>query len=179
MNITKIKELEDLKIKKNDVSYLIGQKMNQMVRDKLETSMNEFIEFFNNQKFEISKKQSCDQGTVITANYNGFKVLLTIPDASQRFMDCISAMHLFIPRSKKKSYEIVLKKEERPEMLKEAVDQVQQVHDLVDGDIKKAKEEIQSISNQINYFSPADYYFSFENERYQDLNEILISIFFK
>ena len=81
MNIVKIKELEDLKVEKEKVSYQISQKMNEMVRDKLETSMNEFIEFFKNQKFEISKKDSCDQGTVVTANYNGFQVHLTIPDA--------------------------------------------------------------------------------------------------
>ena len=64
-------------------------------------------------------------------------------------------------------------------MLKDSVSEAQQAQEVIEGDIKKAKEEIQSINEQINVFSSADYYFSFDNKRYKDLNEILISIFFK
>ena len=192
MNIFEIKELEDLKVEKKKILYRLSQKVDKMVKEKLEYSKSEFLEFFNNYKFVTNSQGSDSGGTILKANYKDFKILLTVPDHSQRFIGFVSEMDLFVAKSRNKVYTIVLSKNKSCSSSGKSLKEAKQSKDSIRGEIEKLKEEINSLIDEIDNFSTKNYYFTYfeghdakfnsdkeipEDRQYQDINKILGNIF--
>jgi len=101
MLLDTIKEIEQLKMKNEDVGRKIILHINAEKRKVLSEVKNEFINFFREKDFKITEPNG-----LILASYGSYKISLTIPSADAVFLGAFSVVHINIDGTLKKNYTV-------------------------------------------------------------------------